>query len=313
MWEFPHSHIYIPIFACENLKSNCRNMSHKFVALFLLLLLIYGCRHVRRDPPAPMPEGALFIVGGGARPPELMARLVKEAALSGDEYVVVLPMSSEEPDTAFFYVKEQFIAAGIDPERVVNMKIATGDQVTAAYTDSVRHAGLIWITGGDQSRFMEVALGSPLYDAIRDAYMTGATVAGTSAGAAVMSRLMITGNEKRYPEYTGNYRTIEADNIEVAEGLGLLRNVVIDQHFVYRMRMNRLMAVVLEHPGITGVGIDESTAILVRGDSAEVVGLSQVIILRNNKLHVHHREKLLGGERLSLDVMLPGERFLIGR
>lgn len=275
----------------------------------MVMLLLTGCMHRKGTPSDPAPAGKLFVIGGGKRPPELIQRLIEATDLSGDRYILVLPMSSEEPDTAYHYTIKQFTELGIPAEKICRLHTTTPETMTDPRIDSVLRAAMIYIPGGDQNRFMAWANTSGLAKAIRQAYLHGAVVAGTSAGAAVMSHRMITGNELRYPEYTGNYRTIETGNIELSGGLGLLADVIIDQHFTYRMRMNRLISVVLENPGLTGIGIDESTAILVSGDTAEVVGVSQVIVLRNEMPHTTTRDNLLGGRGLRMDVLLPGEKF----
>ncbi|MDF1548898.1 MAG: Type 1 glutamine amidotransferase-like domain-containing protein, partial [Bacteroidales bacterium] len=154
-------------------------------------------------------------------------------------------------------------------------------------------------------------LNSPVYDAIHQAFKNGALIAGTSAGAAVMSKKMITGNEIKHPEYTGNFRTIESNNIEIKEGLGLNRSIIVDQHFVKRMRMNRLIATCLENPMETCIGIDESTAILIEGDKATVYGESQVIVLKHTTAETKIMDGLLGGEKMELNVYLPGDSFKI--
>ena len=153
---------------------------------------------------------------------------------------------------------------------------------------------------------MKVVLNTPVYGAIHEAYEKGALIAGTSAGAAVMSRKMITGNEYKHPEYTGDFRTIEANNMELVEGLGLLENAIVDQHFVYRMRMNRLISVALENPYVHCIGIDESTALIVDGHSGEVFGESQVISLLNPSKPDTSESGLIGGRNLKLHVLLPG-------
>lgn len=254
------------------------------------------------------PGGRLFIIGGGERPPALVQAMVDASGLDTAGYAVILPMASSEPDTAAYYGIRQFVALGLPAEKFTAYNFEKGNYPAAAL-DSLRSARLIYITGGDQGRFMEVALGSPVYEAIHEAYERGATVAGTSAGAAVMTRQMITGNEYKHPEYTGDFRTIEAENIEIREGLGLLPGAVVDQHFIYRMRMNRLISVALEYPGLACIGIDESAAILVEGDSATVVGTSQVILLRNTNGRGKEHNGLLGGQGLELSVLLPGDRF----
>jgi len=254
------------------------------------------------------PKGKLFIIGGGKRPPSLVNELILTSGIDKTDYIVILPMSSEEPDTAFFYAKKQFKENELN--KVVNFNFIT-DSFPATWIDSVKKAKLVYISGGDQNKFMKIVLNTEIHDAIKEAYNNGATIAGTSAGAAVMSKKMITGNEYKYPEYTGDFRTIEAKNIEIAEGLGLLENCIIDQHFVRRMRMNRLITTSLENPGFTCIGIDESTAIIVSGDSAKVVGESQVVVLKNKKRGHFNEKELLGGENMNLSVFLPGEKFLL--
>lgn len=279
------------------------------------LLLILYCSFVScSGPPEPStderatpPSGKLFIIGGGKRPPALVQSLVDISGVDSVGYGIILPMSSSEPDTAAYYAVQQFKDLGLEQPRFRTYDFQKGVYLETAI-DSLRNARLIYITGGDQNRFMEVVANSPVYDAIHEAYQSGATIAGTSAGAAVMSEKMITGNERRHPEYTGNFRTIESDNMEIAEGLGLLPNAIVDQHFIWRMRMNRLITVVLDHPKQAGIGIDESTAILVEdGRIGTVYGGYQVIVLRHPTGQTNKQDSLLGGRGLELSVLLRGD------
>ena len=146
-------------------------------------------------------------------------------------------------------------------------------------------------------------------EAIHEAYIKGAVISGTSAGAAVMSSKMITGNQKKHPDSDAGFITIEADNIEIKEGLGFLTDVIIDQHFIKRQRLNRLVAAAIENPDQLCVGIDESTAIIVDGDDATVTGLNQVILIRNKDRDKSVKDGLLGISGLQLSVYLPGQKF----
>ena len=252
-------------------------------------------------------RGTLFIIGGGSRPNYMVDSLIALSGLDESGYMIVLPMSSSQPDTSAWYSAKQFREQGVKDIHVFNIQDAP--DVAASRLDSIRNANLIYITGGDQRQFMDIVRDTEVEGAIQTAFIRGAVVAGTSAGAAMMSRKMITGDEKKHPEYTGDFRTIEADNMIIKSGLGLLENVVIDQHFIERMRMNRLLTVVLENPGITGVGIDESTAIVVSGNKARVVGESQVVVIRNTMKEVSKENGLLRGYNLELSVYLPGDGF----
>ncbi|MEO1655219.1 MAG: cyanophycinase [Bacteroidota bacterium] len=252
---------------------------------------------------APLPQGDLFIIGGGKRPPSLITDLLKIAKVqAGQGQIMIFPQASSEPDTSAFYAKKQFLELGIRPDQLL---VYTDSLLTSL--DQLVGLELIYFCGGDQNRLMDfIQLDSPLYQALRKTYQKGSTMAGTSAGAAIMSEIMITGNEKRYPEYTGFFRTIEADNIETARGMGFLQDVIVDQHFIYRMRMNRLITAVLEQPGKSAFGIDESTAVHVFQDSMQVYGQSQVIVLHNPNQSVKQQETLLSGEGLILDVRTAG-------
>jgi cyanophycinase len=256
-----------------------------------------------------VPRGKLFIIGGGSRPPEMINRMIGEAGLNQGGYAIILPMSSSEQDTAIFYAKKSFREAGI--KNVYGISCTKDDANSIPKADSILNAKLIYITGGDQSRFMDVVSGSKIEQAIRDAYQMGAMVAGTSAGAAVMSEIMITGNQLKYPEYSSTFSTIEKDNIETRPGLGLVNRAIIDQHFIARSRHNRLITTILEFPKLTGIGIDESTAILVTGKWAEVIGLSQVLVYSNPKRSVRMNKESFGAKGLRLNIYLPGEKFKI--
>lgn len=254
-------------------------------------------------------HGKLFIIGGGKKPEQMLQNLATISGVDSSGYVIILPMSSSVPDTSGYYMRKDFNEINVTETFVYNLQHK--DQMTEAKLDSIRNAALIYITGGNQNTFMEIASGTPLIQAIRDAYKKGATIAGTSAGAAVMSQEMITGDEFKHPEYTGNFRTIEANNMEIDTGLGLIKNAIIDQHFIQRMRMNRLITVILENPSKVGIGIDESTAILVDNNTAEIYGIGQVVVIRNKGGETRVKNGLLGANNLNLSIYLPGESFKI--
>jgi cyanophycinase len=120
---------------------------------------------------------------------------------------------------------------------------------------------------------------------------------------------MITGNQKKHPGTDSGFVTIESDNVEITQGLGFLTDVIIDQHFIKRQRLNRLIAASVENPGELCVGIDESTAIIVDGDFATVTGIHQVIVIKNPGKVKYLKDGLLGTEGLQLNVYLPGQKF----
>ncbi len=282
--------------------------SHFLFAAFFFLTACQTGPAEEQQPGTPA-QGSLFIIGGGSRPEAMVQRMISEAGVDKEGYVVILPMSSSEPDSAIIWSGAQFLKQGL--ANVKGFNFPAGEAPNGVWVDSLRNARLIYISGGDQNRFMTIVKDTPIMEAIFQAYENGAMIAGTSAGAAVMSEKMITGNELKYPDYQSTFRTIEAENIELAQGLGLINTAIIDQHFVWRSRHNRLLTAVIEHPALIGIGIDESTAILVKGDSAEVVGISQVIVYRNSKQSTRKLGEKLGAEALEVDVLLPGDKFRI--
>lgn len=255
------------------------------------------------------PLGKLFIIGGGSRPSEMIQRMIDEAGLQQGGYVVILPMASEIPDTAIIRSARQFHELGV--QEVHGLHFLAGEAADPHKLELLENASLVYISGGSQVRFMNVVANTAIEQAIRSAYQRGAVIAGSSAGAAIMSRKMITGDQLRHPQYRPTFALIEAENLDLADGLGLIETAIIDQHFVWRSRHNRLITAVLEYPELPGIGIDEATAILVSGNQAEVVGISQVLVYRNPKGSRKEQDHKLGGEGLRLDVYLPGDKFLI--
>jgi len=272
------------------------------LAVALLSIFLVSCTDNGKSV-----QGTLFIIGGGDKTEEMMRELVDLSGIRENGYMYVLPMASSVPDSSLMWASEDFMKAGAG--KVPGYAFRQGEIPPKPQLDSLRNAKLIYISGGDQSRFMSVVLNTPLMDAIHEAYENGSVIAGTSAGAAAMSKKMITGNQKKHPETEAGFTTIEAENIEITEGLGLLENVIIDQHFIKRQRLNRLIASSIENPEELCVGIDESTAIIVNGKTARVTGIGQVLTIRNREALKKVSDGLLGTENLQVSVYLPGDTF----
>lgn len=279
----------------------------KFSTKKYLLILFLSAGYFLQ---AQTPKGKLFIIGGGDRSDALMKQALTVADLGKKDYIVVLPMSSEEPDSSFIFFKTQMTKLTSNPIVMLNFDRETSQN--KVLTDSLQKAKLIFISGGDQVRFMNVVQNTPIKTAIQKAYKNGSTISGTSAGAAVMSEKMITGNQKLQKEYSGTFDNIRYDNLETSEGLGLLKTAVIDQHFLKRNRYNRLLSALVEFPALTGIGIDESTAIIVRNNEIEVAGESEVIVVRNPKgILKAKKNNLISIENLQMSIYTAGQKFNI--
>ncbi len=277
--------------------------------LFGLLLLASALQLNAQPGKIPPARGALFIIGGGNRSDALIRQLVATAKLGNKDYIIVLPMASEIPDTGYKYISQQIRLQTVHPIRSFDFN--KHDAQDLNWVDSVAKAKLIYILGGDQNRFMKAVINTPVYAAIHKAYQNGATIAGTSAGAAVMSRYMITGVQLKDSVYKETFNKLWDKNIEFSEGLGLLKRTIIDQHFLKRNRYNRILSALAAKPGYMGIGIDEGTAIIIQGNKATVAGDSQVLRFTSPTSSTVTSGGLLKFKNINLNIYTAGDVFQI--
>ncbi len=263
-------------------------------------------------PDAVSDPGALVIIGGGGRPVYVMEKIV-ELAGGEDCRMVVIPMASADPLDTALYQSWQLEEAGCPIVDFVRF-----DSITANHDSIVSAldgATGIFFSGGSQGRLAGHMLGTRVLDRVREIHREGGVVAGTSAGAAVMSELMITGDERLHPDAEHAFTTIEKDNVVTTQGFGFVTRAIIDQHFIARQRENRLISLVLEHPALVGVGIDESTAIIVRGDAFEVLGENTVMVIDASAATNigTDADGDLSGRGLKLHLLKNGQRYDLAR
>lgn len=204
----------------------------------------------------------------------LMQQMIQVSGWKKGDIMVAIPLSSTY-DSAYHWINDQL--QQMTGQACVRFDSSAIHDV--AKLDSLRKAKIIFIGGGDQSRMMQLIEGSTVKKMIQEAYHNGATIGGTSAGAAIMSELMITGNQLLDTAYQSTFPVLRSENLELKEGLGLLDSVIVDMHFIARSRYNRLLSAVIEHPNYLCIGIDETTALIIHGDSATVAGESQVVTI----------------------------------
>ena len=223
-------------------------------------------------------KGHLVIIGGGERAAVILNK-ISELAGGPDGKIVIIPAANSNPLEIALLQRYEFENTDIGEAKFVlldNPGSADSDSILAILDD----ASGIFFSGGSQRRLAKALKGTKLLKRVFEIYDQGGVVAGTSAGAAVMSKMMITGGEKNSPDTTSKFVSIRTDNIVTMEGFGFLPDVIIDQHFLRRKRNNRLISLVLENPQLLGIGIDESTAIWVKPDHTfEVLGWNSVMIL----------------------------------
>lgn len=223
-------------------------------------------------------QGTLVIIGG-AEDKEHNCKILKRfTALSGGNkgrLVVVTAATSEPQETGDVY-RALFQNLGVQEVAVLNVNTRQ-DAGCSGARDLLMQATGIFFTGGDQLRLTSILGGTQVDDALHAAYRKGAVIAGTSAGASVMSETMIVEGEETEPP--------RKNTVQMAPGMGLLREVVVDQHFAQRGRLGRLLTAVAQYPYVLGVGIDEDTAIIVAPDGTfEVVGSHAVTVIDGKKI-----------------------------
>lgn len=207
---------------------------------------------------AQLARGKLVIAGGGSLPAAVYREFLR---LAGDQpnLIVVPTASTREYDLAA--VKELWSSRGFKSVQVLH----TRDREEASNPEfgaPVREANAIWFNGGSQQRIADAYVGTVVEEEIYALLKRGGVVGGSSAGAAIQSRVMIAGGR------------IEP---ELSVGLDLLCGTIVDQHFLRRNRITRLMAAVQKHSNLIGIGIDEGTAVVVEQNKAKVVGDSYVL------------------------------------
>ena len=178
--------------------------------------------------------------------------------------------------------------------------VETRDQACEAeIVARVRRAKGVFLGGGDQVKLVSCLGGTPLEEAIRDAYLDGAIICGTSAGAAALTKTTLAGNEvdeegKLVEQYIG-------------PGLGLLgHHTLIDTHFTQRRRLYRLFVAIAEFPALMGLGIDEDTALIVKREIGTVVGKGGVTFVDGSSVRFNNASDVTKGPELTISALRVG-------
>jgi cyanophycinase len=257
-------------------------------------------------------KGHLVIIGGGARPEAIMQKIIALAGGSDQARIVIVPMASSEPRETALAQMEQLRKFGAKNVDFVNCTKETAD--TDSNIAKIRAATGIFFSGGDQTRLTAALNGTKLLGEVRNVYQRGGVLSGTSAGAAVQSKIMLTGDEAVNKDTNNPFGAVQKGNIVTAEGFGFLDNAIIDQHFVKRKRQNRLLTLVLEHPTLLGIGIDEATCIIVKpNNTCEVLGEAtvQVFDARAAKRIITDKNGNLSAQNLRVDIVPSGGTFAL--
>ncbi|ASS48217.1 MAG: cyanophycinase [Candidatus Fluviicola riflensis] len=234
-----------------------------------------------------VPKGKLLLIGGAEdkgenKVPitvhhsqfvhlEILKKLVSEKSM--DARIEVITTASSYPVEVRAIYEKAFSKVGYTNVGFMDIH-SIPDSKNESYIERVEKADTVLFSGGDQFKITTIIGGSPVAEAIIKKYKNNAefTVAGTSAGAMVMSKIMIQSGGKQEA-------LIDAD-LKISTGLGLIKDCIIDTHFIRRGRFGRLVNAVVSNSGYLGIGLGEDTALLIRkGNRAQCLGSGMVVII----------------------------------
>lgn len=254
---------------------------------------------------APSRRGTLIIIGGHEdRDPRGSRAILKEVARRvGGGKLVLATVASHKPEGYF----EDYEAAFKDLEvgELVELYVDNRSQ-SADKLDLLKGAAGVFFSGGDQLRLTSQICGTEIEDELHRLLEQGCVIAGTSAGASMMSdTMMVTGSSSE---------THRIGDLRMAPGMALVRDIIIDQHFAERGRFGRLIGAIAQNPRVLGLGIDEDTAVVVEGDSFTVVGNGGVYVVDGKKASYSNvaearENRVLSLHDLTVHVLAAGDTF----
>lgn len=234
-------------------------------------------------------NGTLLLVGGNLQDPAIVGRFVELAGGPEAPLVLVPTAGGAASYDQSWRGAEAFRRAGAARLTVLHTTDrATAD--TAAFVEPLRRARGVWFGGGRQWRLADAYLHTRVHEELAGVLDRGGVVGGSSAGATILGSYLVRGDTRTNTIMMGDHE----------EGFGFLRNVGVDQHLLRRNRQFDLLEVIRARPDLLGIGIDEDTAIVVRGDRFEVIGRSYVAIY-------DHRRRLDSGGLFYL--LSPGDVY----
>ncbi|WP_421795323.1 cyanophycinase [Haliscomenobacter sp.] len=245
------------------------NLIQKSLSFWLILLGFFTIGHAQDNSPRFGPaRGSLMIVGGGSVGADIWARFIE---LAGGESasIVVIPTANEDVNISGGTSAEKELLQHLGVKNVTVLHTRDRKQADDPnFVAPLRKATGIWFTGGRHWRLADSYLNTLAHREFKALLERGGVIAGTSAGATIQGSFMVRGDTKGNTLMIGDH----------TEGLGFIQNVTIDQHLLVRNRQFDLVEVIRQKPELLGIGIDESTAIVVQKDTFEVIGNSFVAI-----------------------------------
>jgi cyanophycinase len=254
-------------------------------------------------------RGPLVIIGGGEDKEGERVILREVAKLLDGGRLVLATVASHEPEGYFEAYQRAFAELGVTDlvELYVKDRAETLDPDKLRALDG---AAGVFFSGGDQLRISSQIGDTPVEQRVREIHERGGVIAGTSAGASVMSETMLVKGTSGESHRIGD--------LHMAPGLGFMRDAIIDQHFAERGRFGRLLGAVAHNPRELGIGIDEDTALVVTGERFEVIGSGCAYVVdgaavTHSNIAEARPERALSMYDVRLHVLSSGDAFDLAR
>jgi cyanophycinase len=215
-------------------------------------------------------DSVFIAVGGGGQHPDILEAFFDSIKTKREASVAVMTVASNEVEGMRADYNAMFRKHNVKHVSVIDI-FSREDAHNPSALKKIENADAIYFTGGDQLNVTSLFGGSPLDNLLHEKVREGVVIAGTSAGAAMMASSMIKNGKGDRSPWVGA--------VETSSGLDLIENTVIDTHFAERGRYGRLLTALAHHPHIIGIGLDEATAIVVKGKKFKVVGKGSVTIM----------------------------------
>lgn len=238
----------------------------------------------------------LLLIGGGDYPTETLRQMAKWAGGNRPK-IMILSWATDDTEGAFEHLKESFSLLGDEaPSEIICPPYPGNEDFSKEeFLDALKTVGGVMISGGDQVVLMERLKSDPDFlPALHEAYQRGVVFAGNSAGTAAASKTMLTGE--------GEFNVIGENKVEVKEGIGFLKALIVDQHFLARKRQNRLISVLLNSEERFAFGIDEDCTLAIENErKVSVIGPGMAMSFDNREA----RGKIVS------HLLFPGDTFEI--
>lgn len=295
-----------------------------FITLIIILSNFFACSGNDNKPNPDEPKGSLVIVGGAlkASNSSVFKKFIELGHGITKIKIAIIPTATSTPAQSGAYYKSTFVSYGVPANNIWIAPLAEQDDAKTQRIDEasawegngfnkdiankMKKYNAVWFTGGWQGRTRNLLMKLEgdewkegiVLKTIRDIYSKGGVIGGTSAGAAIMTDPMIDGGTSLGAVMQGythidNAHNDKENSVYLTKGIGFWDGGMIGQHFIKRGRFGRLIVAMIGTGKKLGIGVDENTAIVIKGEEVEVFGETGVIIIDTDKAEISSTSPLI--------------------